>query len=84
MECYSNSFFWMSYEKKKIFNYLHDEIFNFYKNDYPVVSDKLNQLNNLCDDYDFMLLQFNENMGYDIHIYITRKDVDISLIVTSK
>lgn len=29
--------------------------FNFYKNDYPVVADKLNQLNYLCDDYDFML-----------------------------
>lgn len=76
MECYSNSFFWMCYEKK-IFNYMHNEIFNFYKNDYPVVADKLNQLNYLCDDYDFMLLQFNENIGYDIHIYITREDVDI-------
>ena len=63
--------------KMNLYNYMHDEIFKYYSNYTDELIDKINQLNSIRDDYDLMILRFNDLIGYDIPFYITSEDVDI-------
>lgn len=63
--------------RMNLYKYMHDEIFKYYSSSPDELVNKINQLNSIRDDYDLMIWQFKDIIGYDIPFYITSEDVDI-------